>query len=103
GLPTCFDAQLTHLQSVLVPPPDAVVLARSAGDDCQAFRVGANAWGVQFHPEFSAGIMRGYIQARADVIAAEGQCPKTLASRVGAAPVARAVMRRFVRFARQRG
>ena len=100
-LPPHFDAQLTHLQTVLAPPPDAVVLARSAGDDCQAFRVGGHAWGVQFHPEFSAGIMRGYIRARAEVIAAEGQCPRSLSAGVGAAPVARAVMRRFVRFARR--
>lgn len=103
GLPVRFDAQLTHQQTVLSPPPGAVVLARSAGDDCQAFRVGEHAWGVQFHPEFSAGIMRGYIQARAEVIAAEGLCPKSLAAGVGAAPTARNVMRRFVRFARQRG
>ncbi len=32
------------------PPPDSVELAR-AGERSQAFRVGARAWGVQFHPE----------------------------------------------------
>jgi GMP synthase (glutamine-hydrolysing) len=31
------------------PPEDAVVLAR--GPVAQAFRIGARAWGVQFHPE----------------------------------------------------
>jgi len=103
GLPPRFEAQLTHMQTVLAPPPGAVVLARSAGDDCQAFRVGEQAWGVQFHPEFSAGIMRGYIRARAEVIEAEGLCPTSLAANVGAAPTARNVMRRFVRFARRRG
>lgn len=102
GLPPAFDAQLTHLQTVLEPPPGARVLARSAGDDCQAFRVGDHAWGVQFHPEFSAGIMRGYIDARAPAIAAEGQCPRTMRGNVRAAPLAREVMRRFVRHVRRR-
>lgn len=103
GLPARFDAQLTHLQTVLRPPEGARVLATSALDDCQAFRHGDSAWGVQFHPEFSAGIMRGYIHARAEAIAAEGSNPARLAAGVSAAPVARAVMRRFVRFARGHG
>src|SRR5690606_35615687 len=48
-LPARFDAQLTHMQSVLRVPDGAIVLARSAGDPCQAFRWGKAAWGVQFH------------------------------------------------------
>lgn len=101
GLPGRFGAQLTHLQTVLKPPPGATVLARSALDDCQAFRVDGHAWGVQFHPEFSTTHMRGYIHARAEPLRKEGHCPVTLAGSVRAAPRAREVMRRFVRFARR--
>src|SRR5690606_19105267 len=63
GLPETLAAHATHLQTVLAPPPGATVLARSALDDCQAFRWGEATWGLQFHPEFSTGMMRGYIHA----------------------------------------
>ena len=101
GLPTRFAAQATHLQSVLQPPPGATVLARNAHDGCHAFRWGDAAWGLQFHPEFSAMHMRGYIHARSDALAREGRCGKRLAREVGAAPHAREILRRFVRRARR--
>ena len=61
GLPAPFAAQATHLQSVLRPPPGATVLAHNDHDACHAFRWGEAAWGVQFHPEFSAGHMLSLI------------------------------------------
>jgi GMP synthase (glutamine-hydrolysing) len=97
-----FHAQATHLQSVLESPPDATVLARSALDDCHAFRVGDAAWGVQFHPEFSTAAMRAYIAARADEIRNEGLNPRVLKRQVSATPKARAVLRRFVARCRRR-
>lgn len=62
GLPPAFAANVVHYQSVLQPPPGAVVLAHNAHDPVHAFRVGADCWGVQFHPEFNAQAMRGYIE-----------------------------------------
>ncbi|KGD64116.1 glutamine amidotransferase [Alcanivorax nanhaiticus] len=56
-------AQVVHRQSVLTPPPGATVLASNVHDACQAFRYGECVWGVQFHPEFSADVMRAYLQA----------------------------------------
>ncbi|WP_235901628.1 glutamine amidotransferase [Alcanivorax sediminis] len=56
-------AQVVHTQSVLTPPPGAAVLASNVHDACQAFRYGDCVWGVQFHPEFSADVMRAYLQA----------------------------------------
>lgn len=35
----------------IVPPPGAVELLRAPGEGCSAFRHGASAWGLQFHPE----------------------------------------------------
>ena len=87
---------------MVAPPPRAQVLATSAGDDCQAFRWGEASWGVQFHPEFSAGTMRGYIAARADALAGEGHCHRRLLGEVRPAPLARRVLRRFVHVAQQR-
>ncbi|MES2858471.1 MAG: glutamine amidotransferase [Pseudomonadota bacterium] len=100
GLPGRFPAQATHLQSVLRLPEGATPLASSQQDPIHAFRWGDNAWGLQFHPEFSTTHMRGYIRARADALAGEGRCGKRLASAVGAAPHARRVLRRFVQLAR---
>ncbi len=102
-LPPAFPAQVTHVQTVLQPPQGATVLARSAGDPCHAFRWGRSAWGVQFHPEFSTTHMRGYIQARREPVAAEGFDVDAMLQGVAAAPVARAVLRRFVRHASKLG
>ncbi|MEN1941212.1 glutamine amidotransferase [Luteimonas sp. MJ246] len=101
GLPERFLAQATHLQSVLALPPAAIGLASSDLDDVHAFRWGDATWGVQFHPEFSAGHMRGYIEARSDSLAAEGLDPDAMRAAVRAAPDARRVLRRFVRRARR--
>ncbi len=60
ALPPVFAANAVHYQSVLTPPPGAVVLARNAHEPVHAFRVGELCWGVQFHPEFNAAAMRGY-------------------------------------------
>lgn len=99
GLPQRFPAQATHLQTVLRPPAGAAVLARSALDGCQAFRHGALAWGLQFHPEFSAMHMRGYVRARRDALASEGLDPQGISRNIGPAPQARRVLRRFARLA----
>jgi GMP synthase (glutamine-hydrolysing) len=53
-----FDAYVGHKEGCTVLPPGAVLLA--SGVDCpvQAFRVGANVYATQFHPELSrAGIL----------------------------------------------
>lgn len=101
GLPARIPAQVTHLQSVLTPPPGATVLAGNAHDACHAYRWGKAVWGLQFHPEFSTAHMRGYIRARAEALTAEGRCGKRMAREVSAAPQARAVLRRFVQHARR--
>jgi GMP synthase (glutamine-hydrolysing) len=98
-LPSEFPAQTTHLQTVLSAPPGAVVLARSALDGCQAFRLGERVWGLQFHPEFGVVHMRGYIDARREALKREGHCHVRMLESVRPAPAARDVLRRFVRHA----
>ena len=44
-------------------PPNATVLATTAAGVPQAMRVGAAAWGVQFHPEADAEIVTGWAEA----------------------------------------
>lgn len=95
ALPRTFHAQVTHWESVLELPPGATRLATTAQDDNHAFRHGACAWGVQFHPEFSAEVMRGYIDKRGDKIQAAGQDPKAAMAGVRDTPEAASVLKRF--------
>lgn len=60
-MPGTFDAHTVHYQSVLQLPPGATLLAGNAHDHHHAYRWRHNVWGVQFHPEFDARIMQGYI------------------------------------------
>jgi GMP synthase (glutamine-hydrolysing) len=55
---------------------------------------------VQFHPEFATHHMRGYVRARAECIRQHGGCARSVARDVSAAPLARQLLRRFVRQAR---
>lgn len=100
-LPDAFPAQVTHLQSVLRAPDGATVLAHNDHEPCHAFRWGERAWGVQFHPEFSATHMRGYVRARHVALTREGHDAAAILGGVGATPHARRVLRRFVHHARQ--
>lgn len=61
-LPTEFSAYLTHLQSVVTPPPGAQVLASSALDGCQILRYSPTTLSFQFHPEMDAGVMNACLK-----------------------------------------
>lgn len=93
--PLAFDAQATHLQTVLEPPRDATVLARSLLDGCQAVRFAPRAWGLQFHPEFGAREMRAYIRARDGALADEDFDVPAMLRQVRATPQAKSILRRF--------
>ena len=51
GLPASFEAFTGHKEAISRLPGHAVLLATSARCPVQAFRVGANAYATQFHPE----------------------------------------------------
>jgi GMP synthase (glutamine-hydrolysing) len=98
-----FLANQTHVDSVRALPPGARLLARTRLDDHAAFRYGESTWGVQFHPEFDADVMRGYIEARSDLLRREGLDPEALlAGAADAASTAGEVLRRFVRLVAER-
>jgi GMP synthase (glutamine-hydrolysing) len=50
-LPATFDAFTGHKEAISQLPDHAVLLASSADCPVQAFRVGANVYATQFHPE----------------------------------------------------
>jgi GMP synthase (glutamine-hydrolysing) len=76
-----------------------VRLAGNAFEPHQAFRIGERAWGVQFHPEFDAPAMRGYVEALADDLRAEGADPEALRDKVQPTPSAAGLLGRFARLA----
>jgi GMP synthase (glutamine-hydrolysing) len=57
GLPATFDAFTGHKEAVTRLPGHAVLLASSPACPVQAFRVGANVYATQFHPELDAAGM----------------------------------------------
>ena len=97
ALPTRFPAQLIHYQSVRRLPVGAVPLAHSDIEPHQAFRVGRRAWGVQFHPEFSATAMRGYLERLKGELGDEAQ---RRIDAVSPTPQAAQVLRRFAEVVR---
>lgn len=96
-LPTGFRAHTTHEQSVVEPPKEAIVLARSARDPHQLLRYGPSAVSSQFHPEFNADVMRAYVRRKRDDLKREGADPASVFRTVGATPVARQLLRDFAR------
>jgi GMP synthase (glutamine-hydrolysing) len=99
GLDTAFDAQVAHTQSVLTLPTGATRLAFDDWDANQSFRFGKNAWGVQFHPELDADIVRTYLRAESSELIAQGQNPEKIIASVHETPVAAQVLERFAKLA----
>jgi len=96
GLPARIDVHATHLESVLALPPGAQLLASSILDPHHAFRVpGRPAWGLQFHPEFSAAVTRGYIEAKRPDMQAEGLDSDRLLAEVRETPWGGDILARF--------
>jgi GMP synthase (glutamine-hydrolysing) len=93
--PNPMTVQVSHSQSVLTLPAEAVLLGHNARDPHAAFRIGDNAWGVQFHPEFSADVSRRYIQMRHPTILAEGLDPDAMIAAVQDSPHGGQLLARF--------
>jgi GMP synthase (glutamine-hydrolysing) len=95
GVPEFVDVHASHVESVLALPDRAVLLGSNAADDHHAFAVGPRAWGVQFHPEFAADVMRGYLSERAGVLREEGIDAERLTREVRDTPHGSALLGRF--------
>lgn len=95
SLPQSFVVHVTHSQSVLRLPPSATRLAANAYEPNHAFRLGDFAWGVQFHPEYNADIMKGYVQECADMLTENGQNIEGLIGNISDSPHSKSIMQRF--------
>ncbi|MEO8985124.1 MAG: glutamine amidotransferase [Rhodanobacter sp.] len=95
ALPSTFRAHTTHEQAVLQAPASAQVLARSARDPHQVLRYGPHALSTQFHPEFSAEVMRAYVLRKLTAHRRADALRLPTFRDTAATPVARGVLRQF--------
>jgi GMP synthase (glutamine-hydrolysing) len=96
GFPSSFSVQASHVEAVLALPPGATLLASTRLDPNHAFHAGGRAWGVQFHPEFDADIVRGYLAARRTAIEDEGLDVEALSRSVRDTAIGPTLLQRFV-------
>ena len=96
-LPDTLPLHVSHVESVLELPSGAVRLAATALDVNHAFRVGGSIWGIQFHPEFDADVMRGYIDGRREIPESEGFDPDALQATVQETAHGNEILARFGR------
>jgi GMP synthase (glutamine-hydrolysing) len=95
ALPQSFPIHVTHSQTVSQLPKAAIRLAANTHEPNHAFRLGECAWGVQFHPEYDASIMRAYIQEQANELELAGMKVAHLLDAVSETPTAAKILRRF--------
>jgi GMP synthase (glutamine-hydrolysing) len=94
---------MSHVESVLRPPEGARILASTALDPHSVLAFGPRQWGVQFHPEFDRAIMRGYVDARREILESEGLDPGAMIEQAVETPALTAVLARFARLVREAG
>ncbi len=94
-----FNTFVSHQQNVIELPDDVTLLGSCPVDLNHAFRYKQHIWCVQFHPEWTANIMQGYIKQRQDVLAQEGFNPTEMVSQLGECKVADNLLKRFAKLA----
>ena len=98
GLSSPLKVQASHKQSVSQLPHHALRLASSTLDSNHAFRIGENAWGLQFHPEFDAEITQHYIEYYRPALKTQGANPDQLIRRCKDSGVGRLILQRFCKY-----
>lgn len=98
SLPERLSVHTTHSQTVLQLPPGATRLASNDYEPNHAFVLNGCTWGVQFHPEYSAEIMRAYIREQTKELVAAGRDVAALLDGVAETPMAAAVLKNFAKF-----
>lgn len=97
-----YPINTTHVDAVTRLPPGARLLAKTTRDPNSAVRFGEHTWGVQFHPEFDAEVMRAYIETRRDLLLAENLDPDRMLREIVETPEGGQILQRFVGYVRSR-
>ena len=98
-MPRRIKAHASHTQTVIQLPPNAVLLASGENEPHHAFALGPCAWGIQFHPEFDADIMKTYVQEFADLMKTHGQDPDNVIKNIEETHYSGSLLKRFCDFA----
>ncbi|MBT2490791.1 type 1 glutamine amidotransferase [Streptomyces sp. ISL-96] len=85
GLADCPPAMLWHREEMAVLPPGAVLLIGGTDSPHQAFRLGDQAWGTQFHPEATPEIVTGWAHESAMLRKAGAEADEIVAQVTAAA------------------
>jgi GMP synthase (glutamine-hydrolysing) len=101
--PATIRAHVVHAQTVSRLPAGAIRLASNDHEPVHAFRVGAVAWGVQFHPEFDERVMHKYVEEYCDRPKRAQRDAAALPVPVQATPEANQVLARFAEVVENRG
>jgi GMP synthase (glutamine-hydrolysing) len=102
-LPQTIRAHVVHSQTVTRLPSEAIRLASNDHEPVHAYRVGAVAWGVQFHPEFDEQVMRKYVEEYCDRPRRARRNSEASRVPVLATPEANQVLARFAKVVDQHG
>ncbi|ALG68530.1 glutamine amidotransferase [Beggiatoa leptomitoformis] len=94
-LPKTLSVHAMHRQVVVTLPPETVILASNPHTDYQAYKIGETTWGLQFHPEFDADIMRTYLAEREAVFIKEGIDVETARQNAADTPYGDMLLKRF--------
>jgi GMP synthase (glutamine-hydrolysing) len=97
GLPEAFEANVTHIDTVVRLPPAATPLARSPQESHHALRFTDACYGVQFHPELDADVMRAYVDHRREILASEGFAVDALRASIEEGTLGRQTIKNFIR------
>lgn len=85
GLGPTWRAPSGHHDAITMLPPGATLLASTSRYPHQAFRLGARAWGLQYHPEVPVEVFADWMAADRDVLAGQGRTPEDLVAELLAA------------------
>jgi GMP synthase (glutamine-hydrolysing) len=99
GFPKLMQAHASHTQTVTKLPSSAILLASGNKEPHHAFAMAPCAWGVQFHPEFDAGIMKTYVYAFSNLMKSHGQDSNQAIKTITETPHSMQLLNRFVEIA----
>lgn len=103
GVPREVAVNMTHLDSVVRLPEGAKVLGHTPQERHAYVQFGPRAWGVQFHPEMDAGVIRHYIQHRQEELVVEGLDVSQLLAGASETPESYSLLRTFADYCARRG
>ncbi|MFL9925222.1 glutamine amidotransferase [Herbaspirillum lusitanum] len=95
-MPMRFPAHMLHMQVVLTPPKDAIVLARSPMDQHHMLKHAENIYSTQFHPEFSSDFVRAHLSYYAEIYRGSGIDAMALYEQVSDTTQAASLLQRFL-------